>query len=204
MAALGFAGLSASDRTLHVLRSYLDSWASIGRIVVGMAGLRPATDAIRRARVARDVLHRWDGTLADERDGHPWHAVQRRRAVTHPLRRLWCHFIITPLTTALILAGCAASGVLDVSWVATTTNVDGSPLTDVATYLVYYSTADAPCTKGKSIRVATRQAPAPGQRIVFRLSGLTVGQLYYVAVAAVTSTEVSKCSTTESARARQP
>ena len=59
------------------------------------------------------------------------------RAVTHRLGGLWCHFIITPVTTALILAGCAASGVLDVSWVATTTTVDGSPLTDVATYLVY-------------------------------------------------------------------
>jgi len=139
-AAVGLALMPPTEPELRVLHRWLDSWASIGRIVVGMAGLRPATDAIRRARVARDVLHRWDGTLADERDGHPWHAVQRRRAVTHPLRRLWCHFIITPLTTALILAGCAAS----------------------------------------------------------------VGQLYYVAVAAVTSTEVSKCSTTESARARQP
>src|SRR5262249_43663553 len=126
------------------------------------------------------------------------------RAVTHPLGRLWCHFIITPVTTALILTGCAASGVLDVSWVATTTNVDGSPLTDVASYRVYYSTADAPCPTGKSIGVATRQAPAPGQRIVFRLSGLTLGQLYYVAAAAVTSRDMSECSITESARARQP
>ena len=113
--------------------------------------------------------------------------------------------ILTSVTTALILAGCAASGVLDVSWVAPTTNVDGSPLTNVASYTVYYSTADAPCATGKSIRVATKQAPAPGQRIVFRLSGLTIGQLYYVAVVAVTSGGLeSKCSITESARARQP
>src|SRR4029453_8882209 len=116
-----------------------------------------------------------------------------------------CRFIITSVTMALILAGCAASGVLDVSWVAPTTNVDGSPLTDIASYRVYYSTADAPCTTGKSIRVAPAQAPAPGQRIVFRLSGLTIGQLYFVAVSAVTSRgNESDCASTVSARARQP
>ena len=36
-AVLGLAGLPATDRTLHALRSYLDSWAGIGRIAVGMA-----------------------------------------------------------------------------------------------------------------------------------------------------------------------
>src|SRR5262249_26504051 len=36
-AALGFARLPGADRTLHIIRSYLDSWAGIGRIAVGMA-----------------------------------------------------------------------------------------------------------------------------------------------------------------------
>jgi hypothetical protein len=125
--------------------------------------------------------------------------------MTDHLSRLRCRDIITPVTTALILAGCAASGVLDALWMAPTTNVDGSPLTDVASYRVYYSTADAPCTRGKSIRVAPSPAPAPGQPIVFRLTGLTVGELYYVAVAAVSSGGIeSECSITKSARARQP
>jgi hypothetical protein len=35
-AALGFAGLSATDRSLHILRFYLDSWTGIGRIAAGM------------------------------------------------------------------------------------------------------------------------------------------------------------------------
>src|SRR5215510_6319673 len=35
-AALGFAEVSATDRALHILRSYLDSWAGIGRIAAGM------------------------------------------------------------------------------------------------------------------------------------------------------------------------
>jgi hypothetical protein len=125
--------------------------------------------------------------------------------MTDRLSRRRCRDIITPVTTALILAGCAASGVLGVSWVAPTTNVDGSPLTVVVSYRVHYSTTDAPCTRGKSIRVAPSQAPAPGQRIVFRLTGLTIGELYYVGVAAVNSHGIeSECSITESARARQP
>src|SRR5262249_2274836 len=33
-------------------------------------GLRPSTDPVRRARLAGDLLHKWDGALADERDGH--------------------------------------------------------------------------------------------------------------------------------------
>jgi len=38
-AALGFAGLSrpSSDRALWALRTWLDSWAGIGRVAVGMA-----------------------------------------------------------------------------------------------------------------------------------------------------------------------
>jgi hypothetical protein len=39
VAALGFAGLRPSydDPTLHVLRSWLDSWPGIGHLAVGMA-----------------------------------------------------------------------------------------------------------------------------------------------------------------------
>ncbi len=73
-AALGFAGCSmpSYDRTLHALRSWLDSWSGIGRVAVGMAhqGLRPPTDPLRREGLARDLLHDRDGALADERDGH--------------------------------------------------------------------------------------------------------------------------------------
>jgi hypothetical protein len=38
-AAVGFAGCSmpSYDRSLHALRTWLDSWAGIGRIAVGMA-----------------------------------------------------------------------------------------------------------------------------------------------------------------------
>ena len=111
----------------------------------------------------------------------------------------------TTMVAATVLTGCATGGILDASWVAPITNTDGSPVTDVVSYRVYYSTTDAPCPRRKSIRVAPSQAPAPGQRIVFRLTGLTIGELYYVAVAAVNSRGIeSECSSTASARARQP
>jgi len=110
------------------------------------------------------------------------------------------------VTTALILAGCAASGVLDVSWVAPTTNTDGSPLTDVVSYRVYYSTMDPPCPTGSAIGAAAPKVPLPpDQRLVVRLTGLTVGKLYFVAVTAVNSRgSASSCTSTVSGRARQP
>jgi hypothetical protein len=39
MAALGFAGCSmpSYERALHALRTWLDSWAGIGHVTVGMA-----------------------------------------------------------------------------------------------------------------------------------------------------------------------
>src|SRR5213593_4716358 len=53
-AALGFAGLPrpSYDRSLWTLRTWLDSWAGIGRIAVGMA---------------RHLLYDRDGALDHER-----------------------------------------------------------------------------------------------------------------------------------------
>jgi len=114
--------------------------------------------------------------------------------------------ILTSVTTALILAGCAARGVLDASWLAPTTNVDGSPLTDVVSYRVYYSTTDPPCPGGRAIVAVAPKVPLPSdQRLEVRLTGLTLGKLYYVAVTAVNSRGIaSSCSSTVSAPARQP
>jgi Fibronectin type III domain len=126
--------------------------------------------------------------------------------MTDRLSRLRCRDIITPVMTALILAGCAASGVLDVSWVAPTTNADGSPATNVVSYRVYYSTADPPCPQGSVVALAAPQVPLPSDRpLGFRLTGLTVGKLYFVAVTAVNSGgSESSCTSTVSGRARQP
>src|SRR5439155_14212426 len=40
------------------------------RLWHGAPGLRPSTHPLRRERLARDVLHDWDGALSHEYDGH--------------------------------------------------------------------------------------------------------------------------------------
>jgi len=108
------------------------------------------------------------------------------------------------LVTALVVAGCASGGVLDVSWSAPRTNADGSPRTDATTYLVYYNTRTQPCPGGSFVRVGSPAARSGADQTVrVQLTGLTPGELYYVAVVAVNSQGVwSGCSDTTSARAR--
>jgi hypothetical protein len=138
-----------------------------------------------------------------------WPFKLRRASIfvrmTNRVRRLRWRSIISLLTTALILTGCAR-GVLDVSFLAPTTNTDGSSLTDVAAYRVYYGTAAAPCPGERAIIAAAPKVPLPpDQPLEVRLTRLTVGQLYYVAVTAVNSRGIeSACTNTESARARRP
>src|SRR5436309_2986095 len=47
-----------------------------------------------------------------------------------------------------------SAGILDASWVAPTTNTDGSSLTDLASYRLYYSTASTPCGQPSFFQVA--------------------------------------------------
>ena len=106
----------------------------------------------------------------------------------------------------LLMRGSAGDGVLDASWTAPTTNTDGSPLTDLEAYRVYYSTTNPPCPGGPFLSVASSTArPAPDQKVTVRLTGLTMGQLYYVAITTMNSRGVwSACSPVASARARRP
>ena len=75
-AALGFVTLRAAPRrpALSVLHGWLDSWRGIGDVVVSMhrQGLRRPTHAVRRARLARFLLH--------ERYGAQRHERERRRS----------------------------------------------------------------------------------------------------------------------------
>ncbi len=112
--------------------------------------------------------------------------------------------LVLPLVVALVAAGCASGGVLDVSWSAPKTNADGSPRTDATTYLVYYSIKTQPCPGGSFVKVSSPAAgPGAEQTVSVKLTGLTPGELYYVAVVAVNSRGIwSGCSDTMSARAR--
>ena len=117
---------------------------------------------------------------------------------------LRCRSTVVLAAMALVVAGCASSGVLDVSWSAPTANADGSPRRDATTYLVYYSTKQPPCPGSSFVRVGS-PAPQPGadQTVKVKLTGLTPGEHYYVAVVAVNSHGVwSDCSDTMNARAR--
>jgi hypothetical protein len=95
------------------------------------------------------------------------------------------------------------AGVLDASWVAPTTNTDGSPLTDLAFYRLYYSTASTPCP-GSFLPVASpTPSPQINDKLTYRLTGLSVGALYFVAITAVDSGGLeSACSSAVNAVAR--
>jgi hypothetical protein len=115
-----------------------------------------------------------------------------------------------PCVALSLLIGFAApvvvrAGVLDASWTAPTANDDGSPLTDLAWFKLYYGTDPAPCP-GSALVIyvpAPTPAPSPDQIVTQRLTDLTTGTRYYAAVSAVTSAGmVSTCSPTGEAVAR--
>ena len=104
----------------------------------------------------------------------------------------------------LFLATTADAGILDASWLAPTTNVDGSQLTDLAGYRVYYSTSSTPCRGSSYFQVpSATPSPSPGQTVSHRLTGLAGGAPYWVTVTAVDgSGNESACTPTASATAR--
>jgi Divergent InlB B-repeat domain/Cep192 domain 4 len=105
---------------------------------------------------------------------------------------------------ALLATNQTIAGVLDASWIAPTTNTDGSALTDLASYRVYYSTSASPCFGPTFFSVASSTTtPSPNQTVNFRLTGLTTGSTYSVAVTALdTSGHESACSAPASAVAQ--
>jgi hypothetical protein len=134
--------------------------------------------------------------------------VTRNDARRHRARFAW-------LGLTLALAGCAGaasgaregprSGVLELSWTPPTTNVDGSPMSDIVGYRVYVGTAPGTCPRGSSFFVdAAASAANRTQPVSTMLKGLKMGELYYVAVTAVSAAGgESACSAESSARARQ-
>ena len=84
----------------------------------------------------------------------------------------------------VILAGCAArEGVLLVSWMPPTTNTDGSRLTDLASYQIYFNTVGSPCPGVLSVNVDARAVGrTPDGRVSVILSNFVVGQVYHVAL----------------------
>jgi len=97
-----------------------------------------------------------------------------------------------------------SAGILDASWVAPTTNIDGSSLTDLASYRLYYSTASTPCGQPSFFQVASpTRSPQTNETVTYRLTGLWTGARYFVAITAVDSSGFeSACSPVANAVAR--
>jgi len=103
----------------------------------------------------------------------------------------------------LLVAPSGGAGVLDASWIAPIANSDGTPLTDLVSYRVYYGPATA-CPGGDHFQVASpTTSPGLDHTVSVRLTGLTTGALYFVSVTAVnTSGDESPCSVGASAVAQ--
>ena len=108
------------------------------------------------------------------------------------------------LSGVLLGTSPSTAGILDATWTAPTTNTDGSALTDLTAYLLYYGTSTSPCPGSPSVQVASpTSSPGPNQTMSSRLTGLTTGTLYNVAVTAVDALgNQSACSSVASAVAR--
>src|SRR5438876_6585712 len=108
------------------------------------------------------------------------------------------------LVGILLMTAEGETGILDASWTAPTTNTDGGPLTDLASFRLYYGTTASPCPGASFLRIESpTSTPASGQTMSARLTGLISGSRYFASVSAVDTTgNESACSTTEDAVAR--
>ena len=113
----------------------------------------------------------------------------------------WLLAVGLALGGALLVEAPGEAGVLDASWTAPTTNTDGSALTNLALYRVYYSESDSPCPSSTFFEVATStSSPPPDQTVSFQLTGLTTGSIYSVSVTAMDADgNESACSDAASA-----
>jgi len=120
------------------------------------------------------------------------------------LARRWFASFGLVLGAILVAPNAVMAGVLDASWTAPTTNTDGTPLTDMTSYRVYYGTSGSPCLGGTFVQVASSTTTPPSnQTVAYRLTNLTTGTLYYVSLTAVDGAGLeSTCSTIASAVAQ--
>src|SRR5438309_1273694 len=118
--------------------------------------------------------------------------------------RRWLLSFGLALGAVLVAPSPGSAGVLDASWTAPTTNTDGSPLIDLASYRVYYGASAPQCPGGTFVQVpSSTSTPSANQTVISRLTGLTAGTLYNVSLTAVDSAgRESACSTGASAVAQ--
>jgi hypothetical protein len=103
-----------------------------------------------------------------------------------------------------LAAARSDAATLDMSWSAPTTNADGTPLTDLASYRIYIGSTTPTCTESGYRSVASpTNSPGAGTIMSYALTGLTAGTSYSVRVSAVDeSGNESLCSSAASGVAR--
>jgi hypothetical protein len=97
----------------------------------------------------------------------------------------------TPTPTPSPLPGPTTSSAT-LNWVAPTTNTNGSALTDLAGYKIYYGTSSNQLT-------STITISNPGQ-LTYVVDGLSIGTTYYFAIAAVSTGGVQSSDSSVVAR----
>jgi len=137
-------------------------------------------------------------------EGHVRRGPFDRRARARYSGRRWLLSIGVALCGVLLSAGPGRTGTLTASWTAPTTNTDGSALTDLASYNLYYGLTNSPCPGSTFVTVpSSTPSPGPNLTVTQALTGLVTGSTYFAAVTAVaTSGAQSACSTVASAVAR--
>jgi hypothetical protein len=113
---------------------------------------------------------------------------------------MWLLISVLVVVAVTNLVG-AEAGSLAVSWSTPTTNADGMPLTDLASYVVYLASSPPACP-GTPTRTVTSPTAMPelGQTLTELVKGLTAGTTYFVRVTAVDSAgNESACSASASA-----
>ena len=108
------------------------------------------------------------------------------RASIAMLSRWWLLALALVAAALLLLPSPVQAGVLDATWDAPTTNQDGTSLTDLWTYRVYFGLSNPACPTSSYWEIpSATAAPAPGTVVTFGLSGLDTGSVYFVQVTAV-------------------
>ncbi len=130
-----------------------------------------------------------------------------QRQITEGLRSCgisWFRAIGLTLGGILLVVASSHAGAIDASWTAPVTTTDGSTLTNLAFYRLYYSPSGPPCPGSTFATVAAATPTSPANHTVsFQLTGLTTGLSYSISVTAVDANgNESACSAVASAVAR--
>jgi hypothetical protein len=96
--------------------------------------------------------------------------------------------VIAALTLASVIIGVAGAhaGSLPLQWDAPTTNADGTPLSDLASYRIYLGTTTPTCPSASFHTITAPAAtPSVGEIVASRIVGLVAGTTYVARVTAV-------------------